>query len=68
MYENALNDKCPICGGTICYYINSYGQIVKECNNCKHIIVNNVVTTNNTTFTGYTVTNTSFYTDINKKV
>lgn len=55
---------CPFCGsGTIGYHINSYGQIVKQCNNCKHIIADDVVTTNKTTFTGYnqstTVTNTA---------
>lgn len=59
-----LDERCPVCGGTICYYINSYGQTVKECSNCKHIIANDVVTTNKTTFTDYiqstTVTNTSF--------
>lgn len=53
MYENAFNEKCPVCGGIIGYHINSYGQIVKQCNNCKHIIADDVVVTNKTTFTGY---------------
>lgn len=53
MYENAFNEKCPVCGGIIGYHINSYGQIVKQCNNCKHIIADDVVTTDKTTFTGY---------------
>lgn len=59
-----LDERCPVCGGTTYYYINSYGQIVKQCDKCKHIIANDVVTTNKTTFTGYytqstTVTNIS---------
>lgn len=61
MYENAFNEKCPVCGGIIGYHINSYGQIVKQCSNCKHIIANDVVATNKTTVTDYNptiVTNT----------
>lgn len=63
MYENVLNDKCPVCGGTLGYHINSYGRLVEQCNRCKHIITDDVVLTNKTTFTGYkqsatTVTNT----------
>lgn len=57
-----FNERCPICGGIIGYHINSYGQIVKQCNNCKHIIADDVVTTNKTTVTDYnwstTTTNT----------
>ena len=72
MYKNASNDKCPICGGgTIGYHINSYGQIVKQCNNCKHIIADDVVTTNQTTFTGYnqlTTTNTPLANNLNKEI
>lgn len=52
MYEN-FNEKCPVCGGIIGYHINSYGRVVKQCNSCKHIIADDVVVTNNTTFTGY---------------
>lgn len=53
MYENYFNDKCPICGGVIGYYINSYGALVKECTNCKHIITNDTVATDKTTNTDY---------------
>lgn len=53
MYENVLNDKCPVCGATIGYHINSYGQVVKQCNNCKHIIADDVVATDKTTVTDY---------------
>lgn len=59
MYENAFNEKCPVCGGIIGYHINSYGQIVKQCNNCKHIIADNVVTTDKTTVTDYNVSTTT---------
>lgn len=45
--------KCPVCGGIIGYHINSYGRVVKQCNNCKHVIADDVVVTNKTTFTGY---------------
>lgn len=48
MFENVLSDRCPKCGGAIGYHINSYGQIVKQCNTCKYIIVNNTVATNKT--------------------
>lgn len=48
-----LNEKCPVCGGIIGYHINSYGRVVKQCNNCKHIIADDVVVTDKTTFTGY---------------
>ena len=53
MYENAFNERCPICGGVIGYHINSYCQIVKQCNNCKHIIADDVVVTDKTTVTDY---------------
>lgn len=59
MYENAFNEKCPVCGGIIGYHINSYGRIVKQCNNCKHSIADDVVTTNKTTFTGYNQSTTT---------
>lgn len=63
MYDNIFAERCPICGCIIGYHINSYGQVVKQCNNCKHIIADDVVATDKTTFTGYnqsatTVTNT----------
>lgn len=58
-----FNERCPICGGTLGYHINSYGRVVQQCNRCKHIIADDVVLTDKTTFTGYnqstrTVTNT----------
>lgn len=53
MYENFLNDKCPICGGAIGYHINSYGALVKKCTACGNIIGNNIITTNKTTITDY---------------
>lgn len=58
-----FNERCPICGGTFGYHINSYGRIVQQCTHCKHIIADDVVLTDKTTFTGYnqstrTVTNT----------
>lgn len=59
MLENALNDRCPACGGTIGYHINSYGQIVKQCNWCKHIIANDTVVTNTTTITDFNRQSTS---------
>lgn len=60
-----FNEGCPVCGGIMGYHINSYGRIVRQCRNCKHIIADDIVApTNKTTFTGYnqsatTVTNTS---------
>lgn len=61
---------CPFCGGgTIGYHINSYGQIVKQCNNCKHIIADDVVTTNKNNFPSYnqlTTTNTPLPNNLNK--
>ena len=51
MYENDLNDRCPACGGTIGYHINSYGQVVKQCNWCNHVIADDVVVTDKTTIT-----------------
>lgn len=54
-----LNGICPICGCIIGYYINSYGQVVKQCNNCKHIIADNVVTTDKTTITDYNQSTTT---------
>lgn len=59
MYENVLNERCPICGCIIGYHINSYGQIVKQCNNCKHIIADDVVTTDKTTVTDYNQSTTT---------
>lgn len=58
-----FNERCPVCGGTLGYHINSYGRVVQQCNRCKHIIAADVVLTDKTTFTGYnqstrTVTNT----------
>ena len=59
-----LNERCPICGGIIGYHINSYGQIVKQCNNCKHIIADDVVTTDKTTITDYNQSTTTSSTPI----
>lgn len=53
MYDYLFAEKCPVCGGTLGYHINSYGRVVQQCNHCKHIIADNVVVTNKTTFTGY---------------
>lgn len=55
MYENDLNNNCPVCGGegTIGYNINSYGQVVKRCNNCNHVIADDTVMTNTTTITDF---------------
>lgn len=68
-----LNGICPICGCIIGYYINSYGRVVKQCNNCKHIIADNVVTTDKTTITDYnqsttTKTNTPLLHNLNLDV
>lgn len=40
-----LNNNCPACGGkgTIGYHINSYGQVVKQCNNCNYVITDDVL-------------------------
>ena len=54
-----FDKKCPVCGGIIGYHINSYGQVVKQCNNCKHIITDDVVTTNKTTVTDYNQSTTT---------
>lgn len=59
MYDNVFAEKCPACGGIIGYHINSYGQVVKQCNNCKHIITDDVVTTNKTTVTDYNQSTTT---------
>ena len=48
-----LIEKWAVCGGIIGYHIHNYGKKVKQCNNCKHIIVDDVVTTDKTTFTDY---------------
>lgn len=66
---NMLNEKCPVCGGTLGYHINSYGRVVEQCNRCKHIIADDVVITDKTTFTGYnqsttTKTNTPLSNDL----
>ena len=59
MYENVVNKRCPICGCIIGYHINSYGQIVKQCSNCKHIIADDVVATDKTTVTDYNQSTTT---------
>lgn len=64
-----FNKRCPVCGGTLGYHINSYGRVVQQCNRCKHIIADDVVITDKTTFTGYnqstrTVTNTPLSNDL----
>lgn len=52
MYENVLNERCPICGCVINYHINSYGKVVRSCSNCKYVIPDDpVITTNKTTIT-----------------
>lgn len=48
-----FNKRCPVCGETLGYHINSYGQVVKQCNNCNYVIADDVVTTDKTTFTDY---------------
>lgn len=60
MYDYLFPEKCPNCGGTIGYHISSYGQVVKQCNWCKHIIANDTIVTNKTTITDNNyVTNTN---------
>lgn len=55
-----FNERCPVCGGTLGYYINSYGRVVQQCTGCKHIIAHDVVApTNKTTFTGYNQSTTT---------
>lgn len=54
-----FNKRCPICGCIIGYHINSYGQIVKQCNNCKHIIADDVIATDKTTVTDYNQSTTT---------
>ena len=55
-----FNERCPICGGTLGYYINSYGRVVQQCTSCKHIIADDVIVTNKTTITDNNyVTNTN---------
>lgn len=44
-----LNERCPICGSSIEFYINSYGALVEKCSACGKIIGNNIITTNKTT-------------------
>nr|DAP55445.1 MAG TPA: TFIIB zinc-binding [Caudoviricetes sp.] len=61
-----FNERCPICGCIIGYYINSYGRVVKQCNNCKHIIANRCVATNKTTVTQSTTTNTPLSNNLSK--
>ena len=53
MYDEFFNERCPTCGGIIGYHINSYGQVVKQCNWCKHIIANDTVATNKITITDF---------------
>lgn len=48
-----FKERCPVCGSIIGYHINSYGRIVRQCRNCKHIIADDVVTTDKTTVTDY---------------
>ena len=54
-----FNKRCPVCGGTLGYHINSYGRVVEQCNRCKHIIADDVVVTDKTTFTGYNQSTTT---------
>lgn len=64
MYDNIYAERCPICGCIIGYHINSYGQVVKQCNNCKHIIADDVVATDKTTVTDYNQSTTTTSTPI----
>lgn len=64
MYDNLFAEECPVCGGIIGYHINSYGQVVKQCNRCKHIITDDVVTTDKTTITDYNQSTTTSSTPI----
>ena len=54
-----FNKRCPVCGGTLGYHINSYGRVVEQCNRCKHIIADDGVVTDKTTFTGYNQSTTT---------
>lgn len=53
MYEYSIAKKCPICGNTLGYYVDSCGQLVKKCTACKHIIADNTVVTNKTNIIDY---------------
>lgn len=54
MYDEFFNKRCPICGGTIGYHINSYGRIVEKCTICNYVISDDpVITTNKTTLTDF---------------
>lgn len=66
MYENDLNERCPICGsGSFHYYINGYGAVVKRCAGCGHFITTKSVTTNKTTITD---NNYVTYTKVTEKI
>lgn len=54
-----FNERCPVCGGAIGYHINSYGRVVEQCTRCKHIITDDIVLTDKTTFTGYNQSTTT---------
>lgn len=54
MYENVLNERCPICGCILGYHINSYGKVVRSCSNCKYVIPDDpVITTNKIPITDF---------------
>lgn len=54
MYENDLNERCPICGGVLGSHINSYGKVVRSCSICKYVIPDDpVITTNKTPLTDF---------------
>lgn len=49
-----FNERCPVCGGTLGYHINSYGRIVQQCSSCKYIIPDDpVITTNKIPITDF---------------
>lgn len=59
MYENVLNERCPICGCVLGYHINSYGKIVRSCSNCKYVIPDDpVITTNKIPITDFNTQST----------
>ena len=59
MYENVLNERCPICGCVIGYHINSYGKVVRSCSNCKYVIPDDpVITTNKIPITDFNTQST----------
>lgn len=40
-----FNERCPVCGGTLGYHLNSYGRVVEQCSRCKYVIPDDPVIT-----------------------